>query len=336
MYPYPTPPLQSEEGLRKSNMKKLIGRDSTLWGLTTVISNLAISVVVGILSVALPLLPQTVSLFIDSDMGELLFQIAFSLLVFTIPYIIAARMSKQKVKSLIKIKWKKTRLTAPLILVSLGAAMAINLLVSQFVQLLEGYGIDTAAPELDMPQSLFGAVLYVITLTVIPAVVEEFAFRGIILGSMKKYGTAYAIIASSVLFGLMHGNIVQIPFATALGMVMAYVAVASDSILPCIIIHFLNNLAGAAQTVAQSFGSEQLGNLTVYAFFLVYLVLGLVGFVMLCKRYKDPFANIKEKGALSVTESTKAALFSGGFITAIIYFGGSACLLLLTNSMSSL
>ncbi len=336
MTQFTTAAESSEERAVKLNMKKLIKGDVNRWALTTVIANLAVTVIVVIAYLFSPLMPVAVSHFLETSMGDLVIQIVYSLLMFTVPYIFVAAISKQRVRDLIQIKWKKPLKTLPLIMLGLGAAMVINLLVSQFVTLLENYGINTDAPSLEMPQSVFGASIYLFALTVVPAVVEEFAFRGIVLGSLKKYGSGYAIIISALLFGLMHGNVVQIPFATLLGLVMGYVAVATGSIIPCVIIHFLNNLMAGVEEIVARYSGETARIVTVYGCFIAYLVIGVIGFVIICKKYKHPFDNIREKGALTVFESTKVALASAGIIVAIIYYGGSACLTLLTNQMSGL
>ncbi len=72
-------------------------------------------------------------------------------------------------------------------------------------------------------------------------IAEEILFRGALLKSFSRYGTGFAVVASSLLFGLMHGNMFQTPFATIGGLVMAYVAVRSGSILPSILIHMSIN-----------------------------------------------------------------------------------------------
>ncbi len=72
-------------------------------------------------------------------------------------------------------------------------------------------------------------------------IAEEILFRGALLKSFSKYGTGFAVFASSFLFGLMHGNLFQTPFATLGGVVLAYVAVRSGSLWPSIIIHMSIN-----------------------------------------------------------------------------------------------
>ena len=336
MYPNPSFIPHPVEDAAKLNMKRLTRSESTRWALVTVIANLIISVVLLVFSSFVENLPYETAHAINYGSGAMLQQIAYSLLLFTIPYLIMAKATKQPLSSLVTYKWKKPKLSVPFIMIALGAAMIINVLTSTFINLVESFGFNTAMPELEMPQDPVGATLFVVALTVVPAVVEEFAFRGVIMGSMKKYGSGFAIVASSVLFGLMHGNIVQIPFATALGLVLGYVTVLTGSIVPAMIIHFLNNFVSAVQSLLDTYCAPWAGELSTGLFFIIYLIAGVVGLIMICKRYKKPFSAIREKSALTIGESVKAALSSGGFITSYIYFGGTACLIILINGMNTL
>ncbi len=76
----------------------------------------------------------------------------------------------------------------------------------------------------------------------LPAFCEEFLHRGIMLHANKKQtNPRYALIISSILFGLIHLNINQFFYAAILGFFIGYVGLVSDSIFPCMIIHFMNN-----------------------------------------------------------------------------------------------
>lgn len=70
---------------------------------------------------------------------------------------------------------------------------------------------------------------------------EELLFRGLVLRSMERYGKKFAIFASAFLFGLYHGNIIQIPFALAVGLVLGYVTIEYN-IGWAILLHMFNNL----------------------------------------------------------------------------------------------
>lgn len=70
---------------------------------------------------------------------------------------------------------------------------------------------------------------------------EELLFRGLALRSMEPYGKKFAIFASALMFGLYHGNIIQIPFAFVVGLVLGYVTVEYN-IGWAIVLHMFNNL----------------------------------------------------------------------------------------------
>lgn len=70
---------------------------------------------------------------------------------------------------------------------------------------------------------------------------EELLFRGLVLRSMEPYGKKFAIFASALMFGLYHGNIIQIPFAFMVGLVLGYVTVEYN-IGWAIVLHMFNNL----------------------------------------------------------------------------------------------
>lgn len=75
-------------------------------------------------------------------------------------------------------------------------------------------------------------------------VAEEILFRGLVLRSLQPYGKKFAILVSSLLFGLFHGNLMQAPFAFAVGLVMGYVALEYN-IWWAIVLHLINNLVFA-------------------------------------------------------------------------------------------
>lgn len=81
-------------------------------------------------------------------------------------------------------------------------------------------------------------------ISVVPAVCEEVLFRGYALRSFEKsWGPAAAIIVSGIIFGVYHlqpGNILAL---ATLGILFGYITWASQSILPAMGAHFLNNAA---------------------------------------------------------------------------------------------
>ena len=67
-------------------------------------------------------------------------------------------------------------------------------------------------------------------------------FRGYKLGAFREHGDGLAVVLSAVLFGLFHGNVLQVPFAFILGLALGFLVVLTDSIWPAVLLHFVNNL----------------------------------------------------------------------------------------------
>ena len=76
---------------------------------------------------------------------------------------------------------------------------------------------------------------------VVPPFVEEFLFRGVILSQFRKYGDFFAVIASALLFGLLHRNFSQIVFAFICGLALGITLVRTNNIWIPVGIHMFVN-----------------------------------------------------------------------------------------------
>lgn len=85
--------------------------------------------------------------------------------------------------------------------------------------------------------------LGIISIVVMAPVVEELLFRGAIQGYlMRRYNRPYlGIVISSLIFGVIHANPAQIPFAVILGMALGWMYYVTGSLVPGIFMHFINN-----------------------------------------------------------------------------------------------
>ena len=87
-----------------------------------------------------------------------------------------------------------------------------------------------------------------IMIAVLAPLLEELLFRGVVLdGFLKNYKPAHAIFASALLFAFVHGNFAQGIGAFFIGLVIGWIYWKTNSVIPGIIIHFVNNgLAASA------------------------------------------------------------------------------------------
>ena len=80
-----------------------------------------------------------------------------------------------------------------------------------------------------------------LALCVMPAVAEELLFRGAFQGLMRPSGSAAAIFAPALLFGLLHLDLAQGLTAFVCGVFLGWLAERSGSILPGMLLHLVNN-----------------------------------------------------------------------------------------------
>jgi len=118
------------------------------------------------------------------------------------------------------------------------------MLLGEWIQNLYPMGEDTLKALEPLMVAMREAPLLsvIVVVALAPAICEELAFRGFILSGMRHMGTKWgAIVISSVFFGLTHGLLQQSLAATAVGIVIGYVAVQTGSLFPGIVFHFTHN-----------------------------------------------------------------------------------------------
>ncbi|MBR4063264.1 MAG: CPBP family intramembrane metalloprotease [Clostridia bacterium] len=117
--------------------------------------------------------------------------------------------------------------------------------------------------ESDPLSSPVRVLMTFISIAIVPALSEEFLFRGCILSNLLPYGKNTAILFSALLFALMHGNFAQFFYTFIAGIVLGAVYVKTDSIWAPTFIHLFNNFYSVIQQVVyeQNAKDEQINKL---------------------------------------------------------------------------
>lgn len=114
------------------------------------------------------------------------------------------------------------------------------------------YVFNIVSEWLDLPDIIMDEVMMlarrplgILAIALLGPMAEEVCFRGAIIGGMLRDGRHpwSAIVVSAVLFGLIHLNPAQIPFATAMGVVFGMLYVRTGSLLLPMLVHIVNNTA---------------------------------------------------------------------------------------------
>lgn len=122
-------------------------------------------------------------------------------------------------------------------------------LTSLLSMLISVTGYVPVDPQPDIPQTVSGYLLYFFIMVVLPMFFEEIAFRGILLQSLRRFGDGFALVASSLMFGLLHLNLVQTPHAFFLGLWMGYLVLRSGSLWSSIVLHGCVNLSAGILSI---------------------------------------------------------------------------------------
>lgn len=132
-----------------------------------------------------------------------------------------------------RISRKEFALVIPTVAPTLALVFLISWLTSILLSFV-GKGSVT-----DVSGNIFVVILIH---AVLPAILEEALFRYIPIAFIAPYTKRGAVLISALFFGLVHCNLYQLPYAFFAGVIFALSDIAFDSILPSVILHFLNNL----------------------------------------------------------------------------------------------
>lgn len=216
---------------------------------------------------------------------------------------------------------------APVSLKTFGLAVPAGLMVcflsdyisSGFSSFVSAVGVSFVDIETESPSTISEFLLMTVAYAVVPALVEEFAVRGVIMQPLRRYGDRFAIIMSSVIFGIMHGNMVQIPFAIVAGIALGYFAIATKSIWTSVAIHFLNNFISVLFTSLNSVSLIK-ENTTLISLIVIVIMLGVIFAGIFCLRL---FIKTEHKG-LGLTFAPKIVkilfLISATVFIAVSFF----------------
>ncbi len=136
-------------------------------------------------------------------------------------------------------KYNPTKLQA--ILICFSAVFLLNIIISCLYALFNIEVNTTDIFEITPNSSLFTKILTVLVIAIIPGILEELLFRKGIISLLQKYGALFAVVTSSLLFALIHGNLTQGIFAFVVGLVLGTTYLLTKDIKITMIVHAMNN-----------------------------------------------------------------------------------------------
>lgn len=199
---------------------------------------------------------------IESDLAfDAVFTIPVQLgLLLALPFFMYKLVLKMNTRQVLEFSnVRKVRPVYLLLCVPLGVCVFVATIgistVWQSLLIMLGYTHTSSSADLPEKFNFFMFLASLILTAGLPAVCEEFAVRGGLLTTVKNsFRPEVVILLMGVAFGLFHQNITQVFYTALFGAFMAFLALKFKSILPCMIVHFMNNGLSVYLDYASAYG----------------------------------------------------------------------------------
>lgn len=157
-------------------------------------------------------------------------------------------------------------------LLMISGGLLLSVLLGGLESLSQNFSLyDTFISKTDgsIPSNIYLLIAYAI----IPAICEEFIFRGILCHEYETGGVARAVAFSSIFFAMLHFNPINIMTYLLSGIILALVLYATRSLFAAMITHLLYNIFGLfgqryMNTLYKITGSE-----TFFVFIVAFIFL---------------------------------------------------------------
>lgn len=193
---------------------------------------------------------------------------------FTIPiigYFIWTKKNPKEVFRLYPLGWKNLAL-----IVVFGFAIQP---LMRFLSFFTSMFFPNVAQESFNALEGAGFVSSLITMAILPALLEELSLRGVFLSGYRRLGTWKAIFCTALLFGLLHMNPQQFPYAFIAGLFFCFLVERTGSIWASIIPHFIINATNVYSMFAPA--AEEMATIDPPGNTMLLLYTGLSAFLSL-------------------------------------------------------
>ena len=180
---------------------------------------------------------------VDNARSLLLATTVLQAAVFVLPCIFYGRLKHIKYVRTARLRlFSMSRLV--LMITMLGVMLTGSLLINIAVFALSGDSgmFEGSGDAISGISGSAGVFLTLITVCVMPAVCEEFAFRGIIFGEYSEYGSLPAVALSSLLFAMAHFSIPAFMSNLFCGMMLGILVAVTRSLIAPMILHAAYNV----------------------------------------------------------------------------------------------
>lgn len=224
---------------------------------------------------------------IDTPMVQKLVDQVLSMLMFTLPFLLILSGCGHRLRDVVSMSRPRKEFFLPLILIGIAFCGFANIAGSVLISVIESFGVRVPSSSYELQSGISGFLMTFLSTAVVAPLTEEFAMRGIVMGTLKKHGEGFAICISAVLFGLMHADLRQIPFAFIVGLALGFAVIKTGSLWAGVLIHALNNGIVTVMNYATVGLSPLVQNIITCVYFVACLLCAFIGVALLSGRSRE-------------------------------------------------
>lgn len=177
---------------------------------------------------------------ISSEVG----QIWFSQIIFVLPTLVYLVVNRASLAQ--EIRLQKIRVSTVILLILFAYLITpLTALINAISLIFSTNEISDVIYEMSKTTPMY---LAIVSVGLLPAILEETVYRGVLYNEYRKVNPRIAIVLSALLFGLLHQNLNQFSYAFVLGLIFALVIEATNSIVSTMILHFTLNTSSVVMT----------------------------------------------------------------------------------------
>ncbi len=181
------------------------------------------------------------------------------------------------------LRFEKVGFGVALLLVLAGLAVCLlgNFPSTAMQEFFGQFGYESVEQVSQEDHTWLGFALEFFSTAILVPVMEEFAFRGVLCSALRKYGAGFAIVASALVFSLVHLDFSNVIFAFVAGLVFGYLYLRTGNLWITIAIHALNNGLAVIGVYALPLVDESFSGLLDLLLFYGPIALGILALVLL-------------------------------------------------------
>ncbi len=154
-------------------------------------------------------------------------------------------------------------------------------------------------------------LMIILSVIILGPIIEEIIFRGLVINELKgKMPLIIVIIIQALIFGVIHGNWLQIAYAAIIGILLGFVAIWTRSVWPSVLIHISMN--GTPLLIGSIWKEEQIDRFVSSNKIPVTITCGVIVIAIMYFIYrKNPMESkvsaieISDSGVIQEGENTK-------------------------------